>query len=56
LKTDGTLCYKKKNMSDKIKLSMKPEDVLKLKVSKRYLTVTLKDQTLSFKFSSSEEA
>ena len=35
---------------------MKPEDFLKLEIAKKYLTVTLKDQTLSFRFSSTKEA
>lgn len=55
---DGTFCYKKKNksQSDQIKLSVKPDDIVKLQLAKKNLTITLKDQTLFFKFSSSKEA
>lgn len=43
LMKDGTFCYKKKNRSNEIKLAMKPDDIQKIQLQKRYLTVTLKD-------------
>ena len=59
--SDGTFAYKRKNKSDVIKLSVKPEEINRLQKTKNVLTFVLKGNThatntMSFKFNSIKEA
>jgi|TARA_B110001450_G_C17581309_1_gene465043 hypothetical protein len=56
--SDGTFAYKRKNKSERIKLSVSPDQIDRLQKSKNVLTITLKDSStsMSFKFHSEREA
>ena len=56
--SDGTFAYKRKNKSDRIKLSITPDQIARLQKAKNVLTITLKGSStsMSFKFHSEREA